>query len=30
MIPAGGGFGDMLIRHPHAPKKDQSKQGEAA
>ncbi|HMB15987.1 MAG TPA: biosynthetic-type acetolactate synthase large subunit [Pelovirga sp.] len=30
MIPAGGGFGDMIIRHPHAPKKDQSKQGEAA
>ncbi|MFO7765629.1 MAG: biosynthetic-type acetolactate synthase large subunit [Pelovirga sp.] len=30
MIPSGGGFGDMMTRHPHAPKKDQPKQGEAA
>ncbi len=30
MIPAGGGFGEMMTRHPNAPEKNQPKQGEAA
>ncbi|MFO7576266.1 MAG: biosynthetic-type acetolactate synthase large subunit [Pelovirga sp.] len=30
MIPAGGGFGDMIIRHPQAPAKKSPEEGAAA